>query len=31
MVRGDDGRWRQYFGDTIDGTVNAEPVCDIDG
>jgi hypothetical protein len=31
MIREDDGQWRQYFGDTIDETINAEPVCDIDG
>jgi hypothetical protein len=31
MVRGEDGRWRQTFGDTIELSVNAEPVCDISG
>jgi len=31
MTKGEDGRWRQQFSDTIDRSVNAEPVCDIDG
>jgi hypothetical protein len=29
MVKGQDGRWRQEFGDTIDRSVNTEPVCDL--
>jgi len=30
MVKGEDARWRQAFGDTIEQSVNGEPVCVID-